>query len=178
MSQYANYDFIAVLGLIQRLHIPLLPITWQEGLGQIGEGGSSKVFQALVNVHMSFAFKRFHHPQSNPFQAILQELVVLSHPVIQKHEHIVRLEGIYWDIPSDHEMWPVLVFQKARFGDLWRFGRSLIWHAVFLVSLRGGIFWHSTSTSGLGFEGRSIYQPRMLPQIYEFNSRVEKRRKQ
>ena len=122
-SQYANYDFIAVLGLAQRLHIPFLPITWQAGLGQIGEGGQARINQALANIQISFAFKHFDHPEPKPFQQTVQEMVVLSHPIIRDHEHIVRLEGVCWDIPSDHEVWPVLVFQKTHLGDLQRFAR-------------------------------------------------------
>ena len=122
-SQYADYDFISVLGLAQRLDIPFVPITWQAGLGQIGEGGQARINQALANIQMSFAFKLFDHPDSDPFQQTVQEMAVLSHPAIREHKHIVRLEGICWDIPSDYEVWPVLVFQKTHLGDLQRFAR-------------------------------------------------------
>ena len=122
-NQYVNYDFIAVLGLAQRLDIPFLPITWQAALGQIGEGGQARINQALANIQISFAFKRFNHPDSDPFRQTIQEMVVLSHPIIREHKHIVRLEGICWDVPSDHEVWPVLVFQKTHLGNLLRFAR-------------------------------------------------------
>ena len=47
---------------------------------------------------------------------------MLSHPIVWEHKHIVRVEGICWDILSDHEVWPVLMFQKTHLGDL-RFAR-------------------------------------------------------
>ena len=122
-EQYVNYDFIAVLGLAQRLHIRFLPITPQMLLGQIGEGGQSRINQASANVQISFAFKYFKHSQRCPFREIVQEMVVLSHPVVRRHQHIVRLEGICWDIPNDDQVWPVLVFQKSHLGDLYGFVR-------------------------------------------------------
>ena len=123
LSQYANYDFLAVLGLAQRLCIRFLPITWQTRLSRIGRGGQARIDQALANVQISFAFKRFHHPDQDPFRETIQEMVVLSHPVIQEHKHIVQLEGICWDIPQDDKIWPVLVFQKSHLGDLHSFAR-------------------------------------------------------
>ena len=122
-SQYTNYSFIAVLGLAQRLRIRFLPITWQAALGPVGKGGQARINQALANVQISFAFKRLNHPDRDPFRATVQEMVVLSHPMIQGHEHIVQLEGICWDIPQDHKVWPVLVFQKSHLGDLYNFTR-------------------------------------------------------
>ena len=122
-GQYTNYDFIAVLGLAQRLGIRFLPITWQAGLGRIGRGGQARIYQALANAQISFAFKRFDHPDHDPFRETVQEMVVLSHPMIREHEHIVQLEGICWDIPQDNKIWPVLVFQKSHLGDLKSFTR-------------------------------------------------------
>lgn len=122
--RFAGYDFIALLGLIQRLKIDFLPVTWQGALGSIGEGRQATINQALANVQMSFAFKLFHRSQQDSFRPIIQEMVALSHPVIQKHRHIVRLEGICWDVSSNSEIWPVLVLQKSRLGDLCRFARS------------------------------------------------------
>ncbi|KAL8724888.1 MAG: hypothetical protein Q9166_007692 [cf. Caloplaca sp. 2 TL-2023] len=122
-SQYTNYGFLAVLGLAQRLHIRFLPITWQAALGRIGRGGQARINQALANLQTSFAFKRFDHPDRDPFRETVQEMVVLTHPRIQEHEHIVRLEGICWDIPQDDKIWPVLVFQMSHLGDLYNFTR-------------------------------------------------------
>lgn len=118
-ERYADYGFIAVLGLAQRLLVRFLPITWQEARGQIGKGGQAGINEALVNLQTSFAFKLFkYRPSQYPFREIAQEMVVLCHPVVRKHEHIVKLEGICWDISEDDSVWPVLVFQKSQFGDL------------------------------------------------------------
>jgi Protein tyrosine and serine/threonine kinase len=123
LSQFANYGFIAVLGLAQRLHIRFLPITWQTAIDPFGKGGQARIHQALVNIQTSFAFKRFKHSNQDLFGETVQEMIVLSHPVIREHEHIVTLEGICWDIPQDERVWPVLVFQKSHFGDLDKFAR-------------------------------------------------------
>lgn len=107
---YSDYGFIAVLALIQRLEIDLLPITWQAKLGQ---GGQAEINQALVNLQTSFAFKQFKRvDQSDPFWEIVQEMVVLRHPVVRNHPHIIQLIGICWDIPRNDQVWPVLVFKN------------------------------------------------------------------
>lgn len=63
-------------------------------------------------------FKRFHRPQQHPLRQVTQEMVALSHPVVRKHEHIVTLEGICWDIAEDDQMCSILVLEKSPFGDL------------------------------------------------------------
>lgn len=122
-NAYSDYGFIAVLGLAQRLKIDLLPITWQALLGLVGQS-RAKINQALVNIQTSFAFKRFDHTsQSDPLRETVQEMVILSHPLVQNHPHIVQLIGICWDIPEDNQVWPVLVFEKTHLGDLYHFAR-------------------------------------------------------
>jgi serine/threonine protein kinase len=128
-DQYADYGFIAVLALAQRLHIDFLPLTWQEMLETLGEGGQARINQASIDLQTSFAFKRFGDPQNcnseqTSFQDIVSEMIVFSHSLIQNHPHIVKLEGICWDIPEDGQIWPVLVFQKAHLGDLYHFSIS------------------------------------------------------
>lgn len=129
-TQYGDYGIIAVLALAQRLHINFLPITWQAALGPVGEGGQAEINQALIHVQTSFAFKCFtkasqiHNFERTHFQELINEMVILSHPLIREHPHVVRLEGICWDISQDDQVWPVLVFEKAPLGDLDRFVTS------------------------------------------------------
>ena len=123
LERYSGYGFIAVLGLAQRLNIDFLPITWQAPLGQIGRGGQAGINQALINIQISFAFKHFDYKWQDPFREIVQEMVVLSHQVIRDHKHIVRLEGICWDIRSSTQVRPVLVFQKTDLGDFHKFSK-------------------------------------------------------
>ena len=81
-EQYADYGFIAMLGLAQRLHVRFLPITWQAPLGHIGKGGQAVINEASANTQISFAFKLFDRPQEHLLREITQEIVVLSHPMI------------------------------------------------------------------------------------------------
>ena len=54
--------------------------------------------------------------------AMIMELIVLRSPALKDHPNMPGIEGICWDIPRDEEkVWPVLVFEKARFGDLRKF---------------------------------------------------------
>lgn len=123
-ERYSGYGFVAILGLAQRLNIDFLPITWQAPLGPIGRGGQAGINQALINIQISFAFKHFDYKWRDPFREIAQEMVVLSHRVIRDHKHIVRLEGICWDIRSSTQVRPVLVFQKTDLGDFHKFSKS------------------------------------------------------
>lgn len=129
-AQYADHSFIALLALAQRLKIPFLPITWQALRDNLGQGGQARVSQALANVQTSFAFKRFRDDstgnvdEDTPFQAVINEMVMLSHHAIQDHPYVVTLEGICWDIPRDDQIWPVLVFEKSIYGDLFQFVKA------------------------------------------------------
>lgn len=125
VEEFRDYCFIAVLGLAQRLRINFLPITWEEPRGIIGRGGQARVDQALINLQMSLAFKRFDHKGlEDPFREIVREMILLSEPSISQHQYIVKLEGICWDIEEDDTVWPVLVFEKSLLGDLGDFSMS------------------------------------------------------
>lgn len=141
-QRYDDYGFIAILGLAQRLGVNFLPITWQSALdsqnedGKKWRGGQAVIHQTTVNVQASLAFKRFHRKKSASssetadFRDLVNELVILRHEAVRNHPHIVRLEGLCWDIESEKEVSPVLVFEKSELGDLYHFvthgeGRTL-----------------------------------------------------
>lgn len=122
----SQYDFLSFLSIAQNLEIDFLPITWQPALSCIGQGGTAKIRQALVNLQMSFAFKRLISTQpaerAKNFQALIAEISVLGQSSIRDHPNIIKLEGICWDIiPETGNVWPVLVFEKAQLGDLLAF---------------------------------------------------------
>lgn len=130
VKDFSDFCLISVLGLAQRLNIDILPITWQDSSFPLGQG-RAKINQRRINSRASFAFKRFQHTGLNdPFRETVQEIVILSHPLIECHPHIVKLIGICWEIPDVDHAWPVLVFEKSQHGDLYQFirlgkGRSL-----------------------------------------------------
>jgi serine/threonine protein kinase len=131
-----NHNLVSILGIAQRLNIDQLPISWQEPLGYLhdsehgAKGGQANISQSLVDVIVSFAFKRFKSLQRNPvavqavWQAIVNEMTVLGHEYLQNHPYIVRLQGICWELSKDDHVWPVLVFQKTELGDLSSFAKS------------------------------------------------------
>ena len=50
---------------------------------------------------------------------------MLGHPSIRYHPNVASIEGICWDVVlGGKEVWPVLVFEKARYGDLTKFMTS------------------------------------------------------
>ncbi|KAL9120191.1 MAG: hypothetical protein Q9187_003257 [Circinaria calcarea] len=134
-----RYDLLTFLGLAQSLDIEFLPIRWQPDLDNVGEGGTAEVHGALINIQWSFAFKvpklvrlmQSEDEETKLFRALITEILVLGHPEVQKHPNIISIEGICFHvIRESQKVWPVLVFEKTRHGDLKSFmetplGRSL-----------------------------------------------------
>src|SRR6185436_9668785 len=52
-----KFNFLSFLATAQALQIEFLPIAWDVARGFIGEGGTSRIRQTLVNIDTSFAFK-------------------------------------------------------------------------------------------------------------------------
>ncbi|KAI8629011.1 kinase-like protein [Xylariaceae sp. FL1651] len=131
-------NFITFLGMAQKLQIRFLPNTWQETRPPIGEGATSQIHQSLLDPRTGFAFKRVgdrdkrERPEKDIFQHLINEIVILSQAQIRNHPSILELQGICWDIPDPAEsldstkdkVWPVLVFEKSRYGDLFSFAHS------------------------------------------------------
>ena len=125
-----EFDFLDFLGVAQSLKIDFLPITWQPALDKVGEGGTAEIRQALINIQMTFTFKHLKRPRSamektRNLRALIAEISILGHPAIRYHPNVANIEGICWDVVLDgEEVWPVLVFEKTRYGDLNRFMTS------------------------------------------------------
>ena len=126
----ASYDLITFLAVIQKLRIGILPITWQPARQVIGAGASSRIKEALINHHTSFAFKcvqdnwKATGTEGTIIRTLINEILVLGHASVRKHPNIVELQGVCWDVVSDERgerVWPVLVFEKAQYGDLYNF---------------------------------------------------------
>ena len=136
-------DFISFLAIAQYYEIDFVSLTWEQGRGRAGLGGTSEVWQSNANRRNDFIFKRTTladksrpnvQDEEKAFNAMVSEISVLSHPQIRHHQKIVNLEGISWEIPEQsHKVWPVLVLEKAQLGDLKSFmstelGRSTTIH--------------------------------------------------
>ena len=129
----AHQDFLRCLGLAQHIRIDFLPITWQHALKTIGTGATARIRQAPVNIQTDFAFKNFADTRQSIsaeeeiklFRAIIQEISVLGLPSIRSHPNIITLTGLCWHvIPESGRVWPVLVFEKSRHGDLQEFMKN------------------------------------------------------
>jgi hypothetical protein len=108
------------------MQVEILPITWQAARGIVGKGRTSRINQAAMNLQTSFAFKcvskkqKRETPKAEILQTLISEVTVLSHHLLREHPNIVELQGICWDVSAD-EVWPVFVFEKTQFGDLYTF---------------------------------------------------------
>lgn len=116
-------DLPALLYMADKLRVDIYPITWAAALGSLGRGATGQVHQSLVNLQTNFAFKRSipSHGQSDEerYKSIISEILILSIDTVRAHPNIVDLIGLGWDVdwPKDR-VWPVLIFQKAAFGNL------------------------------------------------------------
>jgi len=114
-------DLIAFLAIVQQYNVDYLPITWQPGLDDLGQGATGTISQSEVIKDLSFAFKRYNDKGNTDsresdmdFLPLMSEVLILSQPPIQKHPHIVNLLGICWEIKrTTQKAVPVLVFEKA-----------------------------------------------------------------
>ena len=136
-----HVDLITFLGVAQRLDIDLLPITWQPTLESIGQGATAEIRQVSANLQFSFAFKRpvldprlgFENFERRLLPCLIAEISTLGLKSIRKHPNINKLEGICWEVVSSEGqrisretlcaspnggIVPVLVFEKAKYGDL------------------------------------------------------------
>ena len=142
LSEYC--DFITFLVIAQSLQIDFLPITWQHGLRNIGEGATGEIREALLDKNTSFAFKRRLFKKSFSFEefkgqnlpTLVAETSILHTPSICSCPNIIDLVGVCWEVFYEDEfalsrdepvdfskaaVIPVLVFQKSKFGDLHTF---------------------------------------------------------
>jgi hypothetical protein len=118
-------DFISVLALAQHLNVDFLPITWHPAVETLGAGATAEIRQALVDIQTSFAFKRIGLERKDAFTALASEISVLRTAEVSEHQNIISLVGICWDVdPDGPVIWPVLVFEKAPFGNLGDFLQS------------------------------------------------------
>ncbi|KAF5122584.1 putative serine/threonine-protein kinase roco5 [Metarhizium anisopliae] len=137
-------NFITFLAAAQKLGVSFLPITWQSKRPSLGEGGTSQIGQALMNLQTSFAFKRVSEKdklgksEEEILRRCINEITVLWHPAIRNHPNILELQGLCWEIcstaqvsaeatpppsPNHETVWPVLVFEKSHLEDLYHFAR-------------------------------------------------------
>lgn len=120
----SHQDFLYVLAVAQDREIDFLPILWQPALDTTGAGFTAEIRQSLINLLMSFVFKRLKEPDGGGSLApLISEISFLGHPKVRSHPHIARLEAICWDISETdaEDVWPVLVFEKSQHGDLQHF---------------------------------------------------------
>lgn len=143
VNEHSERSFILFLATAQRHNIDFPAVTWQPALRPVGIGGTAEVNRSLLNLQMSLVFKRvkpsrkdsFWVGEKEIFRTVEMEITILSHPKIRNHEHMIDLVGICWEF--DHgsdKLWPVLVFEKIEFGDIYGFllsetGLKLSFHA-------------------------------------------------
>jgi hypothetical protein len=123
----SHEDLLAFLSVVQSCEVDILPLMWYPAL-HIGRGGFAVLNQSLVNEQFSFVFKRLaivegwlggHSPN---LSSSMIELAILRHRNVRKHPNIIDLYGICWEVnPVEDRILPVLVLEKAQYGDLFGF---------------------------------------------------------
>ncbi|RFU74987.1 serine threonine kinase [Trichoderma arundinaceum] len=120
------YNLLSLLATAQEKEVDFLPITWDEATAD--RGGQASISQSFFNEKLSYVFKRLHRNFKYPaeeiiaLRAVISEVIILGHPEIRGHPNVVRLVGVCFEIDRQTKIpWPVLVFQKAEYGDLKKF---------------------------------------------------------
>ncbi|KAI4251527.1 MAG: hypothetical protein LQ352_004797 [Teloschistes flavicans] len=132
----SHNDLLAVLSAVQEHEVNVLPLVWYPSLS-LGQGGFALVNESPVNQHESFAFKRLKvqgddtDEQRQSFEGAIKELAILTDLDIAREANIVTIEGICWEVnPLNPYISPVLVFEKAHYGNLSIFRDSGRWEQV------------------------------------------------
>jgi len=124
----SKYTLIVFLGAAQLLSVDFLPITWNSALNDAGVGGTATLRERLISQNLSLLFKRVH-PRHFPqyeakiaegivFRTLVSELETARHYDVVKSSFLAHLEGVSWDIEPNGEVWPVLVYEKAKYGSV------------------------------------------------------------
>jgi hypothetical protein len=127
---------VSFLDTVQWAGVDLLSISWQLGLGRVGQGGTADIFQSLVDVNTTMTFKRWskdltESDTQHVYEKASAEIISLSRPTVQKHRNIIKLVGVCWDIDREQQtVYPALVSEKSTNGDMVTFlgsdrGRSM-----------------------------------------------------
>jgi serine/threonine protein kinase len=130
-------DLLAFLSIAQELDVSLLPLVWYPN--QVGRGGFSILNENLVHAQLSLVFKRMSDTAKlNETRRVLNpsitELVIAAHEDIKDHPNILSLDGICWEVtPEQERIFPVMVFEKFKHGDLYQFRNSSHWSSVGLT---------------------------------------------
>ncbi|KIW13608.1 hypothetical protein PV08_08798 [Exophiala spinifera] len=125
-SQTLSHLCLSFLALIQHLDVDFLPIAWHSALAGARRGGTAQLHQMAIDCQSAFAFKRLlplRGEQGEKDWLMLQtEVSVLGQPAVLGCKNIVAIEGLTWHISRETtQPWPVLVFEKAGWGDLMSF---------------------------------------------------------
>lgn len=124
----SKHTLITFLGAAQLLSVDLLPITYNSALVDAGVGGTATLRERLISRNLSLLFKRIH-PRHFPqypakiaegivFRTLTAEITTARHYNVVRSKYLAHLEGVSWDIESDGKVWPVLVYEKAKYGSI------------------------------------------------------------
>ncbi|KAI1324289.1 hypothetical protein F5Y16DRAFT_381466 [Xylariaceae sp. FL0255] len=134
-----HFNFWAFLGYCQKLDVPLLPMSWHTGLGELGHGGQGQVHESFQRPAFGWAYKRLKpsrmlremqqlstpYPQRQVlrelrgmYRTIIAEIKALTKPELRECPYVVDLEGVTWEMLLPEIFIPVLVFQRSPIGSL------------------------------------------------------------
>jgi serine/threonine protein kinase len=98
---------------------------------RVGRGGFAALNEAPVNKEVNLAFKRLislgsaTEKDTRSFLSSMKEIAILRHYNVRKHPNVVDFYGISWEVnPTGGQILPVLVLEKAPYGDLFHFRNS------------------------------------------------------
>lgn len=137
-TEEGKYTLLSCLACAQHCRVDFTGFSWVNAQGTLGRGGQGVVAQTRASLDTVFAFKRRRPPgqgrwaRDDAFREICSEIMALGHEDLRRHENIVQLIAISWEIENvrdwkfkrDVVIWPVMILEKADLGDLGHFLRG------------------------------------------------------
>ena len=133
----SGHNFLTFLAVTQFYNVDIIPITWQFALESAASSGTAKIYESCLDVKRNFVFKRtritdsIHHDEPDAcdddqtYNALVSEVSIACHPLLRNHPNIIKMKGISWETTETGDgVWPVIVLDKATFGDLEYFMNS------------------------------------------------------
>ena len=123
-NQGGKYDILRLLTVTRDLNISILPHQWENWLGAVGHGGSAIINQSFADLKTGFAFKCFQGASEDVYRAAIQEMSILGLPLLLDQPNIVQLQGVTFEVSRGENVRPMLVYEKSKHGDLFKFAGS------------------------------------------------------
>ena len=125
-------SLLTFFAIVQHYEIDLVPYMYEMEVLLAGSGATSNIRQKHLSKEAGLVFKVIRirdacgiDDKEATYNALISEISVLAHESLRHHPGIVKIECVSFEVVEDDtQVWPVLVLQKAQYGNLDQFMRT------------------------------------------------------